>query len=38
MMLSIVGYEFGGQYKTDDDVILAVDANGNKVYELDPEQ
>lgn len=30
IMLSIVGYEFGGQYKTDDNVILEVDANGNR--------
>ena len=28
-MLSIVGYEFGGQYKTDDNVILEVDGTGN---------
>lgn len=28
IMLSVAGYEFGGQYKTDDNVILEVDADG----------
>lgn len=28
MMMSIVGYEFGGKYKTDDNVILEVDGDG----------
>ena len=27
MMMSFVGYEYGGQYKTDDNVILEIDGN-----------
>ena len=30
MMLSIAGYEYGGQYKTDDNVTLEVNAHGQK--------
>lgn len=30
MMLSVAGYEFGGQYKTDDNVILEVGADGKR--------
>lgn len=30
MMLSVAGYEFGGQYKTADNVILEVGADGGK--------
>ena len=28
IMMSLAGYEYGGQYKTDDNVILEVDADG----------
>ena len=30
MMMSLTGYEYGGRYKTDDNVILEVDADGNR--------
>lgn len=36
MMLSIAGYEFGGQYKTDDNVILEMDADGNRRVRFRP--
>ena len=36
IMLSIVGYEFGGQYKTDDNVILEVDKEGNRRVRFRP--
>ena len=36
IMLSIVGYEFGGQYKTDDNVILEVDGDGNRRVRFRP--
>ena len=36
IMLSIVGYEFGGQYKTDDNVILEVDTKGNRRVRFRP--
>ena len=36
IMLSIVGYEFGGQYKTDDNVILEVDGEGNRRVRFRP--
>lgn len=36
MMMSIAGYEFGGQYKTDDNVILEVDADGNRRVRFRP--
>ena len=36
MLLSIAGYEFGGQYKTDDNVILEVDADGNRRVRFRP--
>ena len=36
MMLSIAGYEFGGQYKTDDNVILEVDVDGNRRVRFRP--
>lgn len=36
IMLSIVGYEFGGQYKTDDNVILEVDEKGNRRVRFRP--
>ena len=36
MMMAIAGYEYGGQYKTDDNVILEVDANGNRKVRFRP--
>ena len=36
IMLSIVGYEFGGQYKTDDNVILEVDGERNRHVRFRP--
>lgn len=36
MMLSITGYEFGGKYKTDDNVILEVDSDGNRRIRFRP--
>ena len=36
MMLSIAGYKFGGQYKTDDNVILEVDTDGNRRVRFRP--
>lgn len=36
ILMSITGYEFGGQYKTDDNVILEVDANGNRRVRFRP--
>ena len=35
-MMSIAGYEFGGKYKTDDNVILEVDADGNRHVRFRP--
>lgn len=36
MLMAIAGYEYGGQYKTDDNVILEVDANGNRKVRFRP--
>lgn len=36
MIMSIVGYEYGGQYKTDDNVILEIDADGNRRVRFRP--
>ena len=36
MMMAIAGYEYAGQYKTDDNVILEVDANGNRKVRFRP--
>ncbi len=36
MMMNYAGYEFGGQYKTDDNVILEVDADGNRRIRFRP--
>ena len=36
MMMSIAGYEYGGQYKTDDNVILEVDAAGQQRVRFRP--
>ena len=35
-MMSLTGYEFGGKYKTDDNVILEVDSNGNRRVRFRP--
>lgn len=36
MMMSLAGYEYGGQYKTDDNVIMEVDENGNRKVRFRP--
>lgn len=36
MLLSIAGYEYGGRYKTNDNVILEVDATGNRKVRFSP--
>lgn len=36
MLMSVAGYEFGGQYKTDDNVILEVDADGTRKVRFRP--
>ena len=36
MMMSVAGYEYGGQYKTDDNVIMEVDAAGNRHVRFRP--
>ena len=36
MLLSIAGYEYGGQYKTNDNVILEIDANGQRRVRFRP--
>lgn len=36
MMMSVAGYEYGGQYKTDDNVILELDADGNRRVRFRP--
>lgn len=35
-MMSIAGYEYGGQYKTDDNVILEIDSAGNRRVRFRP--
>ena len=35
-LMAIAGYEYGGQYKTDDNVILEVDPNGNRRVRIRP--
>ncbi len=36
MMMSVAGYEYGGQYKTSDNVILEVDNDGNRRVRFRP--
>ncbi len=36
MLMSVAGYEYGGWYKTDDNVILEVDADGNRKVRFRP--
>ena len=35
-MMSFTGYEYGGQYKTNDNVILEIDAEGNRSIRFRP--
>lgn len=36
MMMTFAGYEYGGRYKTDDNVILEIDAEGNRRVRFRP--
>ena len=36
MMMAFAGYEYGGRYKTDDNVILEIDADGNRRVRFRP--
>ena len=36
MMMNYAGYEYGGQYKTDDNVIIEIDADGNRRVRFRP--
>lgn len=36
MLMAVAGYEYGGQYKTDDNVILEVDADGKRRVRFRP--
>ena len=36
IMMTFTGYEYGGQYKTDDNVILEVDSEGNRRIRFRP--
>ena len=36
VMMTFTGYEFGGQYKTDDNVILEIDTDGNRKVRFSP--
>ena len=36
MMMNYAGYEYGGQYKTDDNVIIEIDADGNRRVRFHP--
>lgn len=36
IMMNYAGYEYGGQYKTDDNVILEIDANGKRRVRFRP--
>ena len=35
-MLSVAGYEYGGRYKTDDNIIMETDANGRRTVRFRP--
>lgn len=35
-MMSLVGYEYGGKYKTDDNVIMEIDSYGNRKIRFQP--
>lgn len=34
--MAFAGYEYGGQYKTDDNVILEIDTDGNRRVRFRP--
>lgn len=36
LMMNYAGYEYGGQYKTDDNVIIEIDADGNRRVRFRP--
>lgn len=36
MMMNYAGYEYGGQYKTDDNVIIEIDGDGNRRVRFRP--
>ena len=36
MMMGFTGYEYGGKYKTDDNIILEIDADGNRRVRFRP--
>ena len=36
MMMGFAGYEYGGKYKTDDNIILEIDADGNRRVRFRP--
>lgn len=36
ILLSVTGHAYGGRYKTDDNVILEIDANGNRKIRFSP--
>lgn len=36
MIMNYAGYEYGGQYKTDDNVIIEIDADGNRRVRFRP--
>lgn len=36
MVMNYAGYEYGGQYKTDDNVIIEIDADGNRRVRFRP--
>lgn len=36
IMMSFAGYKYGGKYKTDDNVILEIDSNGNRRVRFRP--
>ena len=36
IMMNYAGYEYGGQYKTDDNVIIEIDADGNRRVRFRP--
>ena len=36
MVMALTGYEYGGQYKTDDNVILEIDSDGNRRVRFRP--
>lgn len=35
-IMSIAGYDYGGKYKTEDNVILEIDSRGNRIVRFEP--